>query len=105
MDRLESVVEVIELLRREYDLWRATLPAHIMATLKSIDDDRSPAAAILYVESSRRVVHLTAWENGNVELVVGDLDSGNILINEHREVPSDSAIRRLFQDVRAALDD
>jgi hypothetical protein len=72
--------------------------------LKDLEDDRSPAAARLDAESPRRVVQVTAWDSGEVDFVVGDLETGNVLTNEHREVTSALGIRELLRDVRGALE-
>jgi hypothetical protein len=95
---------VIDLLRREYEPWRSALPTGIAAALHEVGDGRSPRAARLDVESVTRVVQVTAWDTGEIDFVVGDLKSGDVLANEHREVTSELGIRELLRDVQAALE-
>lgn len=94
---------MIDLLRREYDRWRSALPEGVVAALQEVKDDRLPRAARLDVESSTRMVQLTAWDTGEIDFVVGDLETGDVLANEHREVGSEFGIREVLRDVLAAI--
>lgn len=95
---------VIELLREEFTIWSEGLPKGITATLQAVaQPGASGQAARLDVEASDRLIQATVWESGETDLVVGDVRSGDLLVNEHREITSRIGIQALLDDVLAAL--
>ena len=104
MGGIEVAAVVIDEVFREFDRWRSELPQGVKAGL--LEQDRPQGAgraARLDVETDARLVHVTIWESGEVDLVVGDLLSGEALLNEHREITSQLGVRELLADVLGAV--
>ena len=58
----------------------------------------------LDVETLTRLVHVTIWETGEVDMVVGDLSTGAVLANEYMEVTTRLGLRGLLlPDVSDAI--
>ena len=104
MARDEAAAVVIDQVFNEFELWKAALPEGAVAGLSEEERPTGTArAARLDVETAARLVQVTIWDSGEVDLVVGDLASGGVLVNEHREVTSQLGIRELLADVREAI--
>lgn len=104
MGGVEIERAVIGCLQREFQVWQSTLPKGTLAALRVIEDTIQPGAVRLDAESECRVIQLTLWESGEVDFVIGDLDTGDVLVTEHREVTSALGVRGLLQDVKDALE-
>ncbi len=57
----------------------------------------------LDAETAFRVAQVTVWESGEVDMVIGDLSTGDVLANEHMEVTTPLGIRGLLSDIFDAL--
>jgi hypothetical protein len=56
-------------------------------------DDGPRRAARVDATSERGLGQLLLWETGELDLVIGDVASGEVLLDEHREVSSALGIR------------
>ena len=95
---------IIDQVFSEFELWRSGLPQGAIAGLR--ESDRPAAAgraARLDVETAARLVQVMIWESGEVDLLIGDLSSGEVLVNEHREISTQHGIRELLADVLGAI--
>jgi hypothetical protein len=95
---------IIELLWNELETWRTTLPSDVKLAARELDRPHGAGRAVrLDAESKLRIVQVTVWESGEVDMVVGDLSTGKILANEHMEITTSLGIRGLLSDVSDAL--
>jgi hypothetical protein len=95
---------VIDLFREEFRGWRKTLPVGVESTLKALSQPGAAGEAVqLDVESRTRLVQATLWESGEVDMIIGDRISGDILLNEHREITSLLGTKGLLDDVFRAV--
>lgn len=102
MARVEDLM-MITWLGEQFEAWQATLGLEGTATLEAIDDGRKPSAARIVAESPGRLVHATLWSSGEVDLVVGDRRTGQVLKIEHQQLSGPSSIAGLLDSIRAAL--
>ena len=94
---------MIDLLLTEYARWSSSDSSGINVVLRRMDNEYAPRAARLDAESKTRDAQVTVWDTGEVDIVIVDLASGEILVTEHREVTSEAEIRQLLLDIRNAL--
>jgi hypothetical protein len=66
--------------------------------------DHNPAAAWVDFESASGIAQLIVWTNSEADLVIGDLRTGKVLLNEHREITADLGLDDVERTVRAYLD-
>jgi hypothetical protein len=55
--------------------------------------------------SGRGLAQLLLWDTGELDLTVGDANTGDILLNEHREVTSQLGISDALETIEAYLGD
>lgn len=95
---------IIDQVFSEFELWRPRLPQGAIAGLLELDRPAGAGrAARLDVETATRLVQATIWESGEVDLVIGNLSLGDVLVNEHREISAQLGIRGLLADVLGAI--
>ena len=64
-------------------------------------EDRNERRALrIDAESDRALAQIILWESGELDLVIGDACSGDVLVDEHREVSSAIGI----EDALAAIE-
>lgn len=94
----------IDLFRHELETWRMTLPTGVKLASRELDrPGRAGRAMRLDAENPSRLVQVTVWETGEVDLVVGDRSTGDVLANEHMEVTTPLGVRGLLADIFDAL--
>jgi hypothetical protein len=94
---------MIDLLLTEYARWSSTVPSGMNVVLRQMDDDYAPRTARLDAESKTREAQVIVWDTGEVDIVIGDSVSAEILTTEHREVTSEAEMQQLLLDIRNAL--
>ena len=94
---------MIDLFLTEYARWSSTVPSGMKVVLRQMDDDHTPRAARLDAESKTRDAQVIVWDTGEVDIVIVDLVSAEILKTEHREVTSEAEIQQLLLDIRNVL--
>lgn len=95
---------IIDLLWDELETWRATLPADVKLVPRELDRPGHAGRAVrIDAETARRIVQVTVWATGEVDMVVGDLSTGDVLANEHMEVTTPLGIRGLLSHVLEAF--
>ena len=57
----------------------------------------------LDASSARGLAQLLLWDTGELDLTVGDAETGDILLNEHREVTSKLGISDALDIIQAYL--
>lgn len=83
---------IVDLLARACERARERLAGHgITMELHRYDDAPKPGAR-LDAASSTGLAQLLLWETGELDLVIADVASGDVLVNEHREVTSEIGI-------------
>jgi hypothetical protein len=50
------------------------------------------------LDSSHRITRVTFWDTGEVEFMVADMTSGDIIRNEHREITSPMGLEQTLSD-------
>lgn len=66
-------------------------------------DDGPRRGARLDAVSKRGLAQLMLWETGELDLVIGDAYSGEILLDEHREVFSEIGIQDALATIEGYL--
>jgi hypothetical protein len=66
-------------------------------------EDRDPRSVWVDFESTSRSARLILWSNGEADLMVGDLDLGEVLLEEHREITSPIGLDDVGATVKAWL--
>jgi hypothetical protein len=95
---------IIDLLWDEFETWRMTLPSDVEVAARELDRPGDAGRAVrLDAETSLRLVQVTMWDTGEVDMVVGDLSTGDVLANEHMEVTTRLGIKGLLSDVSDAV--
>lgn len=95
---------VITLFWQEFRVWQGTLPPCVASTARELEQPSGAGRAVqLDLATDSRLVQVTIWESGEVDLVVGDLSTGEILANEHMEVTTRIGLRGLLGDVSEAI--
>jgi hypothetical protein len=54
-------------------------------------------------ESARGVAQLVVWDTGEADLVIGDLATGTVLLNEHRSITSALGARDAIETILSHL--
>ena len=95
---------VIALFWQEFHAWQETLPPSVVSTACELERPSGAGRAVqLDLATPDRLVQVTIWESGEVDLVVGDLSTGEVLANEHMEVTTRLGLRGLLSDVSEAI--
>jgi uncharacterized protein (DUF1684 family) len=66
-------------------------------------EDRTPRAAWVDFESPPRTARLVLWSNGDADLMIGDIEAGEVLLEEHREITGSVGLDDVGETVRAWL--
>jgi hypothetical protein len=70
----------------------------------SVPETPSPKpAARLDASSSRGLAQLILWITGEADLVIADLATGDVVVNEHREITSDLGIQDILDTIESHL--
>jgi hypothetical protein len=95
---------VIALFWQEFEAWQGALPPSVTSTARELEQPSGAGRAVqLDLATPGRLVQVTIWESGDVDLIMGDLSTGEILANEHREVTTRIGLRGLLGDVSEAI--
>lgn len=62
-------------------------------------------ATVLTVETRTTLIELTVWREGTANLIVADVNKGDIVSDEHYEVTGELGLRGVLDDLDAALDE
>jgi uncharacterized protein (DUF1684 family) len=65
--------------------------------------NRLPAAAWIDFESGKITSRLTIWSGGNAELVIGDMERKEVLLEEHRELMTEVGLDDAFESIKSWL--
>lgn len=75
-------------------------------TLELRRADGPPKPGIrLDATSGKALAQVVLWETGELDLVIADVKTGDILLNEHREVSSEVGIADALRTIEAHLVD
>jgi hypothetical protein len=95
-------MSMIEQLRLWFSREESSLIAlNLRATFSSGPEDRDPRSAWLDLDSEHRVGRLILWETGAAELSVGDVETGEMATEEHREITSTLGLQDAIQSLIA----
>jgi hypothetical protein len=91
---------IVDILREEFERWRQTLPAPAVANFEEFPRPSGAGRAVrVSVEMPPWVAEATMWESGEVDLVSGNLATGDIDPMEHMELMTRFGVRGLLQDL------
>jgi hypothetical protein len=94
MDRIEDRAVILDLLVSVCRMEERRLASRGLTLEIALPADNGPRRAVkLDAESERGLAQLMLWETGELDLVIGDALSGEVLVDEHREVFSEVGIK------------
>jgi hypothetical protein len=97
---------IIPLLIDAYDEARERFAKRgISLDLQTPSDAGEKTGVRLDAWSGRGLAQLLLWDTGELDLTVGDANTGDILLNEHREVTSRLGISDALETIEAYLAD
>lgn len=95
---------IVDILREEFEVWRQTLPAPTVAKFEEFPRPSDAGRAVrVIVEAPPRAAEATMWESGEVDLVSGNLATGDIEPMEHMELTTRLGARGLLDDMAWAV--
>jgi hypothetical protein len=95
---------IVDILHEEFEIWRQTLPETAVATFEEFPRPSGAGRAVrVTVETLPRVAEATMWESGEVDLVSGNLTTGDIDPMEHMELMTRLGVRGLLADLAWAV--
>ena len=95
---------IVDTFREEFGIWKRTLPAEAATGFGELDRPRGAGRAVrLTVETPVMAAEVIMWESGEADLVVGDLPTRGIVVNEHMEIATRLGIRGLLDDITEAI--
>jgi len=95
-------MNIIEELRLWFNEEESSLIAiNLNPALEYSPADRDPRAAWLDLDSAHRVGRLILWETGAAELSVGDVTTGEVVVEEHREITSTVGLKDAVESLIA----
>ena len=75
----------------------------ILLELTDSDDGREKVASRWDATSRRALAQLVLWNTGEAALVIADLESGEVVVNEHREITSAVGLADAIETIREHL--
>lgn len=97
-------VEVIENLRQWFEQNAPALRERgFEVSLESGPSKANKASAWIDIDSAAALGQLIVWETGELDLQVGDRDSDDLRLNEHRVVETADQLQDALRDLLSAL--
>lgn len=91
---------IVDILREEFESWRQTLPTSAVAKFQELPRPSCAGRAVrVTVETPPRAAEATMWDSGEVDLVSGNLATGDIEPIEHMELTTRLGARGLLDDM------
>jgi hypothetical protein len=80
--------------------------ARVGVTLELSRSDEPPKPGVrLDATSATALAQLMLWQTGELDLVIADISTGDVVLNEHRDVSSDVGIADALRTIEAHLVD
>ena len=106
MGRIEDQTVIIPLLIDAFNDARERFAGRgITLELQTPSEPGEKTGVRLDASSARGLAQLLLWDTGELDLTVGDPNTGDILLNEHREVTSKLGISDALDTIQAYLAD
>jgi hypothetical protein len=92
------------LLTVQFEAAKTDLAANgVLLELTDSDDGREKVAARWDASSPRALAQLVLWNTGEAELLIADLESGEVVVNEHRQITSTVGLADAIETIREHL--